>query len=100
MSIPPREADDDDALRLALVEIELMRRTIGALRRAPIRPGCADARRVRELSRIDLERISDEDRAMLRLLAWRWRRALPPGLAPNLPPHDPIVREMEAASGQ
>lgn len=35
----------------------------------------------------ELERIKD--------LAWKYRRQLPAHLAPKLPPHDPIVREME-----
>lgn len=95
MSIPPREADNDDAGRLALVQTELARRMIAALRAAGIPPGHADARLLRQLIRLDLERIADEDRDLLRGLAWRWRRRLPPALAPKLPPHDPLVRAME-----
>jgi hypothetical protein len=32
-------------------------------------------------------------------MTWKYRRQLPKHLAPKLPPHDPIVKEMEAARG-
>ncbi len=99
MSVLPPETNDDDAARLALVETELLRRTLAALRQV-IDAYHRDARRLRELTRLDLTRISDEDRDRLRDLAWRWRRKLPRALAPKLPPHDPIVRQMEAAHGR
>jgi hypothetical protein len=99
MSIPPREDNSDDAARLARAEAELRRRTVAALRRAPIRPCCRDAREVRRLAGIDMERISGADIEALDLLAWRWRRALPPGLAPKLNPADPVVRAGGAGNG-
>jgi hypothetical protein len=89
------EANDDDVARMACVRADLARRTIAALRRAPIRPGTADARSVRRLAGVEAERMSEADHELLRMLAWRWRRALPPVLAPKLPPHDPVVAAME-----
>ncbi len=31
----------------------------------------------------------------IKALTWKYRRQLPRALAPKLPPHDPIVKEME-----
>ena len=99
VSEPIRAEDPAEArARLALLERELRSRTIAALRRVPIRPDCADAKSIRRLAGVDLDRITIEEIELLNMLAWRRRRALPPGLAPKLPPHDPIVRAMERAA--
>jgi len=92
----PPERDEDDAGRLALAQAELRRRTIQALREV-IGPRHRDAHSLRRLFGCDLERIGGEDLAAFEALAWRWRRQLPRGLAPVLPPHDPIVRAMEGS---
>lgn len=100
MSIPPRENNDDDAARLALAEAELARRTVAALRAVRMPAGHADVRVLRSLARCDLDRITAEQRLLLRLMAWRWRRNIPAGLAPRMNPADPIVRAMEAQDGR
>ena len=51
------------------------------------------------LRKSDLVLISDDDRLRLDRLVWTHRRTLPDGLRPKLPPHDPIVRELEGAHG-
>jgi hypothetical protein len=35
----------------------------------------------------------------LKAMMWTYRRQLPREVAPKLPPHDPIVQEMERANG-
>jgi hypothetical protein len=37
----------------------------------------------------------DGEASYVRNLLWKYRRRLPRNLAPKLPPHDPIVKEME-----
>lgn len=91
------ECETETRARMAAAEAELARRTIAALQAAGIPAGHADARVLRGLIRADLGRLTAEQRELLRMLTWRWRRRLPPGLAPKLNPDDPIVRAMEPA---
>jgi hypothetical protein len=98
MGVMPPEPDDD-AARLAWAERGAQAAMIAALRRVRMPPRHADAAALRRRAHAELDRLSSEDRELLRLLAWRWRRQLPAHLAPKLPPADPIVRAMEAADG-
>lgn len=87
---------EDDAARLAWADTEMDRLTLAELHKV-VPEGHRDARFVRQLRHIDLQFISAEDRQLLRDLAWRWRRQLPRTIAPKLPPHDPLVKAMEAS---
>ncbi len=91
------DPDDIDRVRAAVGDAAVL--MLRALEKAPIRPSSADARALRRLRHSDPLGLSDEDLATVRLLAWRYRRALPRHLAPRLPPDDPIVQEMEEADG-
>ncbi len=41
-----------------------------------------------------VEHLSDRQRAHVTRLAWRYRRYVPPHLAPKANPDDPVVREL------
>jgi hypothetical protein len=45
----------------------------------------------RAASKQDVQRLKD--------ISWKYRRQLPKHTAPTLPPHDPIVQEMERNGG-
>jgi len=93
------EPATETVARISWADRELAGKTIAALRQVRIPPAHADARALRRLARVDLDRITAEECELVRLLSWRWRRQLPAGLAPKLNPADPIVRSMEAHHG-
>jgi hypothetical protein len=100
-SLPP-EPDDDDAGRVAAAVRRARLNTLNALANAPIGADSRERKDVLDL-RAKLQRDRDpltaKEEERIRQLAWKWRRHLPRGTAPKLPPQDPIVREMEAARG-
>lgn len=98
----PIRPDDpaEDARRIAWAERKTQELLIAELKRAGIPPGHADAVVLRRLTHCDLDRIGAEEANLLKGLAWRWRRRLPAGLAPKLPPHDPLVKALEVRNGR
>lgn len=89
------EIDEDDLDRVAKAVAAEMAIEIAALRRVAIR--AQDRVFLRRAAAIDPLHLSDNDRARIRSLCWRYRHALPAHLRPKLNPDDPVVRELEAA---
>jgi hypothetical protein len=88
---------DDDAARQAESERQLMGLTVKRLMESGLPKGSGDAR---FLERMDLritvnrEMPTKAEIERIKALAWTHRRRMPRTLAPKLPPHDPIVKEI------
>ncbi len=88
------DTDDatQDAARVAKAERQVMVATLNALRR--VRNTVQDRAILRGLVQADFDWLTAEQRAALERMAWKYRRQIPPHLAPKLNPDDPIVRDM------
>lgn len=92
------EANDDDASRMEWAEVQLLAGTVEKLLgiKVLLKP---DERRFVEgldTSLVVLRRHpGPEAVTRLKNIAWKHRRQMPKGAGPKLPPHDPIVMEME-----
>jgi len=95
------DTPEQDAARRAVAQREFCRRVIRALDAVTMLPGHPDKHRLRQLKAVDLAAITDDQMAAMNSLAWKYRRQMPPGLAPKLNPDDPIVcqRMKETALG-
>lgn len=87
--------DDDDKARMANTEAKLLGVTVTKLLTVSL-PGPVK----RFVDEMDLQlnvfgrSVSRDQVQRIKDLAWEYRRQMPKHLAPKLPPHDPIVREM------
>ena len=98
--------DDDDRARMAITEVKLLGITVAKLlsieNLPPIIRSAAGRSARAFLQDMDLQlnvlgHLPDRARVQrIKALAWEFRRQMPSHLAPTLPPHDPIVQEMEA----
>lgn len=89
MALNPEDTErvqraNDDALRLVM----------RALRQVSMHRGSPDRRSAVELCGRQPWQLSPAERARVEWLAWKYRRDLPQHLAPKLPAHDPLVREL------
>ena len=100
-ALPAEPDDDSDRMRRAAAERSARLATLNALANAPIRAGSIDREHVLTLRKLlrDGQALTTKQAERVTALAWKYRRLIPRTLAPGLPPHDPIVREMEAAHG-
>jgi hypothetical protein len=98
--IPDNDNEEDDARRIAQALCVFLRPTVSALKTLMF-----ELREERSfVERMDLllaagSAPNDADVRRIKDLAWKYRRKLPKGRAPVLPPHDPIVQEMERNHG-
>lgn len=93
---PPEQDDDEERMRITLAPVMAAR--IRYLLALTVMAG-KDRTLAEQLGRRDPKTLTPEHRHWVQQLLWRYRRALPAGVAPRLNPDDPIVREMEAAGG-
>lgn len=96
--MPPDEGDDAPRVARAVREAQLIK--LDALANAPLGAGSRDRQdvlRLRDKLHAGRVPLTGKEVETIARLAWKWRRAIPHYLSPRLPPHDPIVREMEAA---
>jgi hypothetical protein len=102
MAYAVAEADDDDALRLAKALTASYGGKIDELKKLGIERRSPDGHFISAMdhklnvlrhapSRDEIERI--------KAIMWSHRRYLPAHVRPRLPPHDPIVQEMERQNG-
>jgi hypothetical protein len=100
LSQPAERDDASDHARRAEFERRARLATLNALGNAPIRAGSRDREDVLALRRLVREGAALTQKQAERIagLAWKYRRHMPRGTAPILPPHDPIVREMETTA--
>jgi hypothetical protein len=99
-SLPPEPDDDDDPGRVAAAVRRARLITLNALANAPIGANSRARKDVLDLRaklQRDREPLTAKEEERIRQSARKWRRHLPRGTAPKLPPHDPIVRAMEEA---
>lgn len=98
MAYAQPERDDDDAARMEWAEVKLLRSTVEKL--LPLKAGMSRDERG-FVADIDLrvcvlgQHPGAQAVQRVKALAWKYRRHMAPGAGPKLPPHDPIVREME-----
>jgi hypothetical protein len=97
------ELDDDDKARMVNTEVKLFGITVAKMLTIESLPPDVSPKSARAfLKDMDLElnvfgRLPDRTCIQrIKDLAWQYRRQMPAYLAPKLPPHDPIVQEMEA----
>jgi hypothetical protein len=86
--------DPDDAPRVQRAIDDALRLVMRALGNVSMRAGGPDRRAVVELCDREPWQLTPAERARIDRLAWKYRRELPPHLAPKLPPFDPLVREL------
>lgn len=84
----------EDAERVQNAVNDAARLVMRALLNVPLRAGGVDRRAVCDLCRREPSQLYPSERAEIRRLAWKYRRSLPPHLAPKLPPFDPLVQEL------
>ncbi len=88
--------DDDDQARAERAEIDLYAITVTKLGTLELRGAEGEFVRRMDLQLCILRRLpGTHDLQRLKDMAWKYRRQMPRHLAPKLPPHDPIVRELE-----
>ncbi|MHB1305358.1 MAG: hypothetical protein ACYCZB_18185 [Acidiphilium sp.] len=91
------ETPEEDAARQAQSEAKFIGCTVERLlqTRAMEFPASAEFLRRLDVEINVLHRIpSRADVARVKELAWKWRREMPRPIAPMLPPHDPVAKEM------
>ena len=99
-SLPPEP--EEDAPRVARAVRAAQLGNLNSLAMCSIPAGSRDRKDVLDLrGKLELGRepLTQKEQDRIRELMWKYRRQLPRGIAPVLNPHDPIVREMEAARG-
>jgi len=97
MSFSHPETDERDAEKKRRQRQDAGRAMLGhlaALRIFETRWDRQDVERMSKLASLD-----EADLEKVQAIAWRNRRRLPREVAPKLPPHDPVVRAMEAVHG-
>jgi hypothetical protein len=95
----PERADDDDQARMEKAVVDALAIAVTRLKAVSMAMGGADARFIRnmDLTLCTLRKMPEQGQVQkIKELAWKYRRMIPAGIAPKLPPGDPIVREMEA----
>lgn len=83
-----------DAPRVERAIYDALHLVLRALLNVPMRAGGVDRRAVCDLYRGGWRQLDPAERARVDRLAWKYRRSLPPHLAPKLPPFDPVVQEL------
>ena len=98
--LPPEPDDESDLRRRAEAQRQSRLATLNALANAPIGANSVDRDHVLQLRKTirDDVTLTTKQAERIAALAWKYRRLMPRGTAPVLPPHDPIVRAMEAAN--
>ncbi len=92
------EPEDDDEARVAKALIQAWALNVQKL--VNLRNAIAPAER-RTVEALDLkicvlrQMPADHEIRQIKDLAWKYRRQIPRALAPKLPPHDPVVQELE-----
>lgn len=102
MAYEVAEPEDDDAARMRATTRMWLGVTVEKL--LPLRQGMTRMEAA-FLAAMDseinvLKRLPSADSVQkIKTLAWKFRRFMPAPVAPKLPPHDPIVQEMDAENG-
>ncbi len=96
------QVDAEDAARMRAAEVKLLGITVAKLLALKAHLSGVELRFIERLdTQINVLGQAPDAVSLrgLKDLAWKFRRLMPAHLAPKLPPHDPVVREMEAGHG-
>lgn len=92
------EPDDDDDARTKRAIANFLGITVAKLATLGLHKGYPEGKFIEGMDvRLNVLKQLPADNEVQRIkeLAWKYRRQMPRSLAPKLPPHDPIVQEME-----
>jgi hypothetical protein len=91
---------DDDAARVEKTQVKFLGLNVDKLRAVKANLTGVEGRFIDEMD-TQINVLGQMPPAVhvttLKAMAWKYRRLMPATIAPKLPPHDPIVQEMENA---
>lgn len=96
MAYHVKEIDNEEEARIAKVFVGWWQQRVKALSELQLEM-MGETAFVRRMMESLAQGVAPEtsEESYLVTLAWKYRRRLPRSMAPKLPPHDPIVKEME-----
>jgi hypothetical protein len=96
MAYAVAEVDHEEEARIAKAQVTWLKPRVSALAQLQMETMGETAFVDRMVAKLAQgEAPDDGEQDYISSLRWKYRRRLPRDMAPKLPPHDPIVKEME-----